>query len=268
MNAWTPPSIVIDVDPDAPAPLREQIAKLGSLALEPAQDISWQLQLTGKHLALTRPDGVSLCLDFTAGKARHRVNEAGQGAQALGKALGISAFRKKHGFLPIVVDATGGLGQDAWAMSSLGCKVIVLERHPIVHALLANALERANEDEFSQDIANRITLLNIDAITWLSDNNHSDQGQAIYLDPMYPSRKQKADSKKGMQFLHALLGPPATDESTQLLRSALAYQAHRVVVKRPKGAENLAGTEQWSGQRTTIQSANTRYDIYHQSRKF
>jgi 16S rRNA (guanine1516-N2)-methyltransferase len=268
MSAWTPPSIVISNDPDDPESQRLQIATPSSLASDLAQDPSWQLQLADKHLALMRPDGVSLCLDFTAGKARHRVNEAGQGAQALGKALGISGFRKKHGFLPTVVDATGGLGQDAWAMSSLGCKVIVLERHPIVHALLANALERANEDEFSQDIANRITLLNTDAITWLSDKNHSDQGQAIYLDPMYPARKQKAGSKKGMQFLHALLGPPDTDESTQLLRSALAYHAHRVVVKRPKGAENLAGTELWTGQRTTIQSANTRYDIYHQSRKF
>ena len=268
MSAWTPPSVVIGNDPDGPESHRLQIAKLSMLTSDLAQDPSWQLQLTDKHLALTRPDGVSLCLDFTAGKARHRVNEAGQGAQALGKALGTSTFRKKHGFLPTIVDATGGLGQDAWAMSSLGCKVIVLERHPIVHALLANALERANEDEFSQVIASRIMLSNTDAIIWLSNKEHSDQAQVIYLDPMYPVRKQKADSKKGMQFLHALLGPVATDESTHLLRSALAYQANRVVVKRPKGAENLAGTGQWTGQITTIQSAKTRYDIYHQSRKF
>lgn len=268
MSTWTPPHIVINDDPDAPAPLRQQIKKLGSLLAEPAQHPSWQLSLAGKDVALMRPDGVSLCLDFTSGKTRHRVNEAGQGAQSLGKALGLSAFRKKHGYLPSIIDATGGLGQDAWAMSSLGCKVIVLERHPIVHALLANALERASEDESSGEIASRITISNTDAVIWLGDKNNSDLAQAIYLDPMYPARKQKADSKKGMQFLHALLGPPDTDESAHLLQCALAYQAFRVVVKRPKGAQNLAGTEQWTGQRTSIQSANTRYDVYHQSRKF
>lgn len=268
MSAWTLPSIIISDDPDAPEKQRGQLAALRSLIPKSVHEPSWQLHLAGQYLSLTRQDGVSLCLDFTTGKARHRVNEAGQGAQALGKALGISAFRKKNGYLPTIVDATGGLGQDAWAIASLGCTIIVLERHPIVHALLANALIRANEDESTYDIAERITLLNTDAVTWLEGSEHSDLAQAIYLDPMYPARKQKADSKKGMQFLHALLGPPNTNESPRLLQCALASQVHRVVVKRPKGAEPLAGTEQWTGQLTCIQSANTRYDVYHQSRKF
>jgi len=258
----------ISDDSDAPEHLRLLLVEPGMSASQSVPDNSWQLNLSGKHLGLTRPDGVSLCLDFTAGKARHRVNEAGQGAPVLNKALGVSVFRKKYGYLPTVVDATGGLGQDAWAISSLGCRIIVLERHPIIHALLANAIERALVDDSSHAIASRVTLLNTDATRWLSDQKNSALAQVIYLDPMYPARKTKADSKKGMQFLHALLGPAETGESGQLLLSALAYQASRVVVKRPKGAATLPGTEQWTGQKTSIQSSNTRYDIYHQSRKF
>jgi 16S rRNA (guanine1516-N2)-methyltransferase len=66
-----------------------------------------------------------------------------------------------------------------------------------------------------------------------------------------------------MQFLHALLGPPADTTGTSLLSIALKCCVNRVVVKRPRGAPPLGGTEHWRGQLTRIESANTRYDVYH-----
>lgn len=239
-------------------------ANLGVKTVETAAAGQWQIFRAAEDSALTlsRPDGVQLVLDFTSGKPRHRTTESGQGAQALVKALGIKQLRKTQNQPPNIVDATGGLGQDAWALASTGCNVVIIERHPIVHALLNDAMVRARLDADSYTIAERITLLHADAVEFLRtrppQNIHG-----IYLDPMYPPRRKKAYSKKGMQFLHALLGPPAREESPDLLVRALEAGVSRVTVKRPKGAPLLAGSDGFGGQRTVIETANTRYDVYH-----
>ena len=211
-------------------------------------------------LELRRPDGVMLSVDFTSGKAAHRINEAGRGIQPLARALGVPAYRKRHGVMPDIIDATGGLGQDAWALASLGCTVTIIERHPIIHALLDNALTRAFHHPAGAGIASRIRLFHGQAEVLLPELT----AQAIYLDPMYPERSRgKAESRKGMQFLHELLGPPSEQADATLLAAALACAVARVAVKRPRGADTLHGTEQWAGQRTCMSTPNTRYDIYH-----
>lgn len=248
MDAWTPPVIVDLSEPS------ERIAADGD----------WKLMREDSAiaaLALVRPDAVSLTIDFTAGKTRHRTLESGMGAQALSKAVGVRQFVKEAGLYPTIIDATGGLGQDAWALASIGCEMIIFERHPVIHALLADGLARAEQDPQCRPIAERMTLIHGDALLDLQGSCTS-EAHAVYLDPMYPSRRKKAHSKKGMQFLHALLGPPADDDPALLLK-VLASGVSRVAVKRPKGAPLLAGSEQFTGQRTVIESPNTRYDIYH-----
>ena len=217
------------------------------------------------HLTLRRADKVSLSVDFTAGKTRHRSTESGHGAQSLIRAIGVSAFARKHGHLPRVIDATGGLCQDAWALASAGCELLVIEQHPVVHALVEDALQRASDrcadrDDIA-DTAARVRLVNANAATVLLSQSASEQN-VIYLDPMYPARRKSAASKKGMQFLQLLLGPATQQDDAQLLGAALGSGVPRVVVKRPKGAEPLAGSELFDGQRTVIESPNTRYDIY------
>ena len=199
---------------------------------------------------------------------------------------------KKHGALPCVIDATGGLCQDAWALASAGCRLLVIEQHPVVHALVADGLHRARlyasqhkqppvpqfkepqltepqlvntvndtpEDDIA-DTAARISLLHANASDYLSSMARHQQ-HVIYLDPMYPAKRKNAASKKGMQFLQSLLGPATPNNDAQLLGAATECGVPRVVVKRPKGAGLLAGSELFSGQRTVIESPNTRYDIY------
>jgi len=224
-------------------------------------------------LKLVRPDKVQLFIDFTSGKTRHRTTESGQGAQALSKALGVKQYYRTKGTYPLIIDATGGLGQDAWALASIGCEVIIIERHPVVHALLQDGLTRAashSTPEPSQ-IASRITLVHADATQQLSQichqhqHQHRHQPHAIYLDPMYPARRKRADSKKGMQFLHALLGPPVPDEGARLLLGAIECRVSRVAVKRPSGAPFLASSDSVDAQHTVISTPNTRYDVYHQN---
>jgi len=251
MDEWTPPTVIESAENRANGDSEQ----------------NWLLERTGglahsrTPLSLVRPDGVALSIDFTAGKSRHRTTESGSGVQALTKALGVRPYFNACGHFPLVIDATGGLGQDAWALASTGCSIIIIERHPVVHALLADGLARARDDKDCSTIAERITLIQADANNALESLAAND-AHAVYLDPMYPERRKKASSKKGMQFLHALLGPPVVDDPVLLL-TALASGVSRVAVKRPKGAPLLAGTDQFAGQRTVIESPNTRYDVYH-----
>lgn len=248
MDTWTPP-VIVDLSQG-----ETSCSTTGN----------WRLvrnEFSDGRLSLIRPDGVSLTVDFTTGKTRHRTTESGMGAQALSKALGVKQFCRISGHHPTIIDATGGLGQDAWALASTGCTLTIIERHPVVFALLADGLARALDNPEYTAISQRITLIHGDATRVLNLSSTS-EAQAVYLDPMYPERRKKANSKKGMQFLHALLGPPPDDDPALLLW-AVASGASRVVVKRPKGAPLLAGTEQFTGQRTVIDSPNTRYDVYH-----
>ena len=258
MTSWTTPNIVALID-GAESTHQRWIAASGvAYATSPSVD-DWILKVINGNLAILRPDGVSQTVDFTKGKSRHRSHEAAAGAPQLKKSLGVSAFKKRYARLPTVIDATGGWGQDTWAIASLGCSVTVIEQHPVVYAILACGLELARLEPGCADTAARITLINQDACTVLSDR----QADVIYLDPMYPHRgRKKADSKKGMQILQTLLGPSDDELSANLLHAATNSIANRVVVKRPKGADALESTQPFEGQRFVIESPNTRYDIY------
>ena len=47
--------------------------------------------------------------------------------QDIAKAVGLN-----KGVKPSVLDATGGLGRDAFVLASLGCNVTMIERSPVV----------------------------------------------------------------------------------------------------------------------------------------
>ena len=260
MSEWTPAEIIVLSEGATVTPYLQALADRLHLALhEKSTELQLFLEQPSSALTLVRPDGVKLYVDFVAGKTRHRNNESGQGAGVLRRALGLKAFFKRHNRHPDIVDGTGGWGQDAWAIASTGCEVRVIEQNCVVHALLEDALHRAQLDDSSAANAARIELVNANAVDALPFST----ADVIYLDPMYPVRaRKKADSKKAMQFLHALLGPSEESASELLLTAALQSSAERVVVKRPKGAEPLSAPAEWAGQKTTIESPNTRYDVY------
>ena len=258
MSVWTPP--VITAIAGTENLTDKTLFSALQLPLETAPgENRWQLQRLSGVLSLQSPEGLTQSVDFVGGKSKHRSREAGHGAAPLKKALGISAFERRHARKPRIVDATGGWGQDAWLMALMECEVTLIEKHPIVHALLADAMARAQLDEQCSDVARRISLHNNDACSLLTEL----RADVIYLDPMYPHRaRKKADSKKGMQILQNLLGPADEILSQQLLEAAMKNGAMRIVVKRPKGATVLEPMSTFSGQLIDIQSPNTRYDVY------
>jgi 16S rRNA (guanine1516-N2)-methyltransferase len=190
-------------------------------------------------------------VDFVEGKAAHRRKFGGGRGQEIARAVGIKGAEALQ-----VVDATAGMGQDAFVLASLGCHVTLLERNPIVAALLWDGLERAALDPVLAPILARMRLLKGDALELLPTL----YPQVIYLDPMYPSRSKAAKPKKEMQFFHEVVG--SDFDSVALLERALACQIQnqvkRVVVKRPQGSEFLSSRVPGA----TVESKNTRFDLY------
>lgn len=218
------------------------------LVLEPNNSApGYQLQL--QQLGVDSPGPV--CVDFVGGSVGHR-RRSGEGRkQPLARAVGL-----KHGANPSVLDATGGLGRDAFVLATLGCSLHVLERSPIIAALLQNGLERARADADTALIAARITLDCADARTRLQTLEQAQLPEVIYLDPMYPHREKSALVKKEMRVFRALLGDDS--DAPELLRIAMQCARQRVVVKRPRSAPPLAGI----APAFVIAGANTRYDVY------
>lgn len=120
MDQWTPPTVVGHCSVEhRTAQIEALFDALGVPLQVHLPTECWVLCHNADRLELQRPDGVRVGVDFTSGKARHRATEAGHGAGLLKKALGLATFRKRHDRYPGVVDATGGWGQDAWAMATL-----------------------------------------------------------------------------------------------------------------------------------------------------
>jgi len=209
----------------------------------------------GDVLFLQRGE-IKICVDFLSGQAVHR-REYGSGNgknQPLSRAVGLNKRKELK-----VLDATAGLGGDAFILASLGCEMMLLERSPIVSALLGDGLRRGLLDKNIDHIIKKMTLLTIDAENYFSQI--TEKPDVIYLDPMYPHRKKSAKVKKEMQVLQDLLGQDEQvghDEQDSFLTLALASASQRVVVKRPKGAEYLND----SAPTHSIESKKTRYDVY------
>ncbi len=194
---------------------------------------------------------ISIHVDFLSGDLAHRQKYGGGRGQSIAKAIGLKPGRNP----PSVIDATAGLGRDAFVLANLGCSLTLLEQSPVVAELLQDGIERAGEDENFQQILKRgFKLINQNSIDYLE--KLQDYPEVIYLDPMFPERKKTASVKKNMQLLQKLLGHD--EDSRTLLEIALNRASRRVVVKRPKGAPVLSEHKP----DYQVESKKMRYDIY------
>lgn len=104
------------------------------LPLHRGEGVALLLVVEGGRLALHEPAArTRLVLDFTPAARRRYLAHAGR--DPLIRALGRRGRR--------VVDATAGLGGDCVHLAWIGERVVAIERHPVVAALLADALARA-----------------------------------------------------------------------------------------------------------------------------
>jgi 16S rRNA (guanine1516-N2)-methyltransferase len=210
----------------------------------------------GYHLELRDAQNpkTGLVVDFIHGKNAYRIQRGGGRKQALARAVGLKSKPKSA---LKVLDATAGLGRDAFVLAGLECEVTLIERSPIVAALLADGLRRAADDDNATGAAVKRMQLHVGSATELLPSIcMSLQPNVIYLDPMYPDRTKSAAVKKDMRLLQILLG--SDKDSSELLALALQNALNRVVVKRPKSAATLDGATPTH----TIVTKSTRYDVY------
>ena len=150
-----------------------------------------------------------------------------------------------------IIDATAGWGRAAAVLASLGAQVLMLERHPVMAALLADALlPRAEHHQQPLPLA----LHAGDASAYLSALTEQDYPDVIYIDPMHPERSKAALVKKDLQALQQMIG--ADEDALALIQLAITRAKLRVVVKWPQKTKALLPAN------ACIEGKTVRFDIY------
>lgn len=188
-----------------------------------------------------RADLVSLDISSAAGRSLQT---------PLLRSVGI---RKGDANRPWVLDATAGLGEDTWLLAAAGCRVTAVERHPTIHALLADALRLAGQA--NPEVADRIELLPSRPSVEVLSGWQGDRPDVVLLDPMFPGTR-KTMERKPMRVLRWLVGDD--EDADALIEPSLALARRRVVVKRPRKAPFLANRAPVSQR----QGKGFRFDVY------
>ena len=233
----------LQILPDFDRKTLKRLAPSLSLALMVGDDVSLQ---TFDQMPLPGPVRV----DWSDGQTLWRLQHGGGRGEMLAKACGI-----KGACLPKVVDATAGFGRDSLLLAWLGCQVTLLERSPLVRTLLEDGWTRALAEPLLADALKRMTLVFEDSAAWLS-KVEAERPDVVYLDPMFPSREKAAKVKVNMQVFHQAVGPDS--DADALLEPALRAARKRVVVKRPRLAEPLAGR----APSLALEGESSRFDVY------
>ena len=202
--------------------------------LEHDEDNLMALVMTPEHLELRKRDEPKLggiFVDFVGGAMAHRRKFGGGRGEAVAKAVGI-----KGSYLPDVVDATAGLGRDAFVLASVGCRVRMLD------------------PEIGPWLQERLQLIHASSLTALTDI--TPRPQVVYLDPMFPHKQKSALVKKEMRVFQSLVGPDL--DADGLLEPARQLATKRVVVKRPDYAPPLADVATTNA----VTTKGRRFDIY------
>ncbi|CAM2949639.1 class I SAM-dependent methyltransferase [Legionella worsleiensis] len=206
------------------------------------KDATSCLYLTAHKLTLKLPNFSLLYPDFTFATWSKR--------RAEGKKQGLIRACKPAAGLKII-DATAGWGRDAAILASFGAQVTMLERNPIMAALLSDALLRQSAADKNNLKLNIETL---DTRTYLTQLDPAEYPDVIYIDPMHPQRNKSALVKKDMQALQQMIG---TDEDAcDLLHVALSHVTQRVVVKWPQKVTPLRVPD------ASIEGKTVRFDLY------
>ena len=193
-------------------------------------------------------DGMELTGDFSQLLPRLRQDR-------LSKELLVRAAHIKGAEHPLrAVDATAGLGEDSLLLAAAGYEVLLVERDPVIAALLADCLRRARADERLAAMAGRMHLQPGEATLVLGQLPQAPH--LVYLDPMFPAKGKAALTKKKLQLFQRLEPPCAQEE--ELLAAALAAGPRRVVVKRPLKAPALAGRKPSH----SVEGKTIRYDVF------
>ena len=152
------------------------------------------------------------------------------------------------------IDATAGMGEDAFLLAAQGYEVTLFEQNPVIAVLLKDALRRAKKHPVLKDIASRMNLVQDNSVEGMS--KLLDPVDVIYLDPRLPARQKSSLINKKLQLIQKL-EPPCSEE-TDLFDAAISASPSKIIVKRPLKSEFLAGRKP----SYTLNGKAIRYDCY------
>ena len=155
---------------------------------------------------------------------------------------------------PKAIDATAGMGEDAFIIAANGYDVTLHEQNPVIALLLKDAVRRAKRQPALKDIANRMHVVEGDSVKLLS--NRLDSVDLVYLDPMFPGRQKSGLIGKKLQLIQKMESP--CSEENELFDSAIQAGPKKIVVKRPLKAPFLAGKKP----NYSLEGKAIRYDCY------
>ncbi len=252
----TPCRIAIAIEPGASESLNKTAQDISAeLAIPIAQrdsstDLTLHVRTEGLALG-SRGSRTLVSVDFLKGPTAYRSISAAGKRQPLPRALGL------HKGITNVLDATAGLGRDAFQLAAIGCNVTSIERSHVLAVMLKNAHARGLHRGSLQvrETLSRLNFVHADAREFLESLDNSQLPDAIYLDPMFPSRPATALAKKQMRIVRDLVGPDI--DAPTLLTTARRFAKHRVVVKRHPHSDPVAPDPIASHGGTRI-----RYDVY------
>ena len=186
---------------------------------------------------------------FIEGPILHRLKYGKGRGQNLAKAVGMK-FNKNR----TIVDATAGLGYDAFILASLGANVTLIERSKIMFNLLQEALTEAQNfgGEIST-IIKRMDLIYGDS----KDILPKLKPEVILIDTMYKERKKSALVKNSMRLVREIVG--SDPDYLELIDVALNQASNRVVIKLPRYSEEKNNYKPYSHQ---ILGKSIRYDVH------
>ena len=186
---------------------------------------------------------------FIEGPIAHRLKYGKGRGQNLAKAVGMKSNKNRT-----IVDATAGLGYDAFILASLGADVTLIERSETIYNLLQDGIIEAKSSGGEiRKIINRMNLIFGDSKVILPNLSP----EVIFIDTMYKDRKKTALVKNNMRLVREIVG--SDSDYIELIKVALSHASNRVVIKQPRYADPINNIKPFSHQ---IFGKTIRYDVY------
>lgn len=231
-------SLAVGYDNDVLLPQAQTLALALHLPLD-SQSYP-RLQVTNERLELHIKGFKPLFVDFTQEKITKRHQEGR--SQAIIRACAAGPGVR-------IIDATAGFGKDAAILAGFGASVCMVERNPIVYALLEDGMRRLENQSL-------LSLQFGDALVYFKNLPPELTPDVIYLDPMHPTRTKSALVKKEMQVLQQIIGEDT--DIVELLTQARQTARSRVVVKWPSRLKPVLKPNY------SIPGKTIRFDVYTQ----
>ena len=225
--------------------------RLGMATVEELGDLILRYHKGRLELYEPGASGCGVYVDFVNGPVGYRRRSGHDRRQPLALAIG-----RRRGPMT-VVDATAGLARDSFLLACLGCRVIAVERSPVLGELIHDGLARASADAGPrlEQVLSRISLIVADARDALGEMTDESAPDVVYLDPMYPPTRKSALAGKEMRICRRLVGDDG--DCGALFAAALRSARRRVVVKRRRHAQPLGPNPT-----RTYDGTSVRYDVY------